>query len=71
MPPNRTDSKASKNRRSLAEQIEKFGVEMFPCSNCEGTFRKCYVHIGSKSWKCSECVKRGVSYNVKDVPLAN
>jgi dynactin complex subunit len=58
-----------KERCALAVQIKRIGVEMFPCTNCEGSLRKCYVAMSSSSARCGECVKRGQKCDVRDLPL--
>lgn len=53
-----------KERIVLSLRIAKSGIEMFPCSNCEGRLQKCYVSVDAKSKRCGNCVKRGLSCNV-------
>lgn len=44
---------------------------MFPCTNCEGTLKKCYVSMSSKSARCSECVKSGSKCDVRNLPMSD
>ena len=44
---------------------------MFPCTHCQGSLRKCYVSVSSKSARCGECVKRGLSCDVRNLPMCD
>jgi hypothetical protein len=54
-----------KTRCTLGTRINQTGVEMFPCSSCEGSLRKCYVSVDSRSKRCGECVKHGLQCDVE------
>ena len=62
-------SKKSQERLLLASRIEAHCLEMFPCSNCERHFRKCYVSLDSQSSRCSECVRYGLRCDVEGPTL--
>lgn len=60
-----------KERCALASRIKLQGVEMFPCTNCQGSLKKCYVSMGSKSARCNECVKSGLKCDVRNLPVSD
>ena len=66
MPAVRTSlSKKRKECEALASRIERTGFEMFPCSGCDKNNLKCVVSEKENSRRCSECVRRGTSCDVK------
>jgi dynactin complex subunit len=68
MPPIRS---TYKERCALGSRINKEGVEMFPCTNCAGSLRKCYVSEKEKTARCGECFKRGLKCDVRNLPVSD
>jgi hypothetical protein len=60
-------AKKRKESKALASRIKCTGFEMFLCSNCERGNKKCLVSDKENSSRCSECVLRGASCDVKGV----
>ena len=44
---------------------------MFPCTNCEGTLKKCYISVASKSTRCNKCVKSGSKCDIRNLPISD
>ena len=44
---------------------------MFPCTHCQGSLKKCYVSVASKSARCGECVKSGSKCDVRNLPMSD
>ena len=59
----------SLKRSRLGDRIDRDGIEMFPCTNCEKHNRSCVVAEGSNSKRCGECVRRGVKCDVEGIPV--
>jgi len=67
MPPIR--SPKLKERQKLADEIQKLGIEMSPCSLCSKHDRKCI--ISDDGSRCSECTRRGKKCDAKGPSLAD
>src|SRR5689334_6542842 len=55
----------------LGDHIDREGVEMFPCLNCEKHNRSCVLLKGLKTKCCRECVCRGVKCDVEGIPVSD
>ena len=58
-----------KERQKLADEIQKLGIEMSPCSLCSKHDRKCI--ISDDGSRCSECTRRGKKCDAKGPSLAD
>lgn len=62
--PKQPPRSSTARRKELVEHIELFGDDMVKaCSSCAKHSRRCRIH--ARSGKCSECLKRNQSCDVK------
>jgi hypothetical protein len=64
----KSSSKKTRERATLAAYIEETGREIMPCSNCYRRKKVCRM-VGSSS-RCGECVNLGRSCDGVDVSSA-
>jgi predicted ribosome quality control (RQC) complex YloA/Tae2 family protein len=63
-------SQSSRQRKLLAENIEKKGVAFMPCNHCLKDERPCVVSRNSR--KCSNCVRHGfLDCDAKEITAAD
>jgi hypothetical protein len=69
MPRNHPDQ--VEKRCFLGTQINRTGIEMFPCSYCKKFNRECVVSSEESSKRCSEYVALGRCCDVEGIPVRN
>lgn len=58
-------SRKRKEREDLSLRIERSGIDMIPCSECDKHDRRCVVAKDSK--KCSSCVSLGIKCDAETI----